>query len=459
MQIDFRRFGQGLVGNISGQGASFLAQLAVQLLSVPVFTLSWGVERYGVWLILYTLPAYLATLSLGFGGAAGNDMVAAVAQGRREDAARTFAAVRSGFLGLSLLAGVTAALLIFGPAARLLQFAQPFSEGAAQWVAMALVIYGLVNLQMNNWALALRATDGFARFLYIASITAVLEMGIALILVLAGGGLLWAAVGLVAGRCLGWLATGRMIRAHAPWLAQSGWAFDVREARRLARPALAMAMVPLGFAIQLQGTIIALGAAAGPAAVPVFTTVRTLTRFAVQLTSVVNIASMPVFTHASAKSDKARQSDLVALNLTTALLVLLPAAAAIGLFGPAIVRAWTGGTVLPGYALVLVLAVSLILGGLWLVLANLVLAMNQHGRYAYAFVALASISVTLCLALAPTLGALGAGVSSAAFDMAMLALLVWQARSLGLLENGSFANAPQRSWQIIRERLPAIFRR
>ncbi|MXP15380.1 hypothetical protein GRI44_11530 [Altererythrobacter confluentis] len=459
MQIDFRRFGRGLVGNVSGQSASFLAQLAVQLVSVPVFTLSWGIERYGIWLILYTLPAYLATLSLGFGGAAGNDMVAAVAQGRRHDAARTYAAVRSGFAGLSLVAALIGAALIFGPAARLLDFAQPYAHGQAQWAAMALVAYGLANLQMSNWALALRATDGFARFLYLASITAMVEMAIALALVLAGGGLVMAAVGLAVGRCAGWLATGLMIHRHAPWLAQSGWAFSMGEARRLARPALAMAMVPLGFAIQLQGTIMALGMAAGPAAVPVFTTVRTLARFAIQLTSVVNVASMPVFTHAAAQDDTARKADLVALNLTTALVVLLPAAMAIALAGPAVIRIWTGGAIIAPAALVAVMAASLVFGGLWLVLANLVLALNQHGRYSYAFVGLACVSVGACAVLARSMGALGAGITAAGFDMAMLVMLVWQARRAGILAAGSFSTAPRRSWTLIADRLPRLFRR
>ena len=63
-----------------GQGVNVLIQLA----GVPLFLHFWGVERYGEWLILSTIPAYLWMSDFGFASVAANDMTMSVARERRD---------------------------------------------------------------------------------------------------------------------------------------------------------------------------------------------------------------------------------------------------------------------------------------------------------------------------------------------------------------------------------------
>lgn len=447
------RWTTGLGGNIGAQGGAMLVQLGIQLLSVPVFLTFWSIERYGVWLILFTIPAYVATLTMGIGGAAGNAMVAAVAQDRRDDAARQFATIRGAGIAivLAFLALVAAFLLAGG--AQLFAFARGDAGDDLPWVLLALVTYALTSFTLNNWLLALRATGGYAKGLHLANTVALAEVAVVLALVASGGGVLAAALGYAGMRFFGLAATGLLVRSHAPWLARAGWRIDRAELRAMAAPALALAMVPLGFAIQLQGMVAALGAVAGPAAVPVFTTIRTLSRFAIQLTSVVNVASMPEFTAASAREDKARLADLVAINLTTALALLVPAALIIAVAGPWIVGIWTGGAIVTPPMLAIALGAAIVAGGVWLVLANLILATNRQASYSYAFVMIAALGVAGCVILVPQMGVAGAGLAAAVADIAMLMIILVRAGRQGILSPGSFRDAPARSVQILRQKL------
>jgi hypothetical protein len=62
---------------LMGIGANTLAQVSIafiQLLAVPILIQSWGVTRYGTWLMIFTLPSALAISDFGFATSAGNDM-------------------------------------------------------------------------------------------------------------------------------------------------------------------------------------------------------------------------------------------------------------------------------------------------------------------------------------------------------------------------------------------------
>src|SRR5579862_9583979 len=108
-----------VVRGISANVYSQLVQSALQLLSVPILATHWGLETYGAWLIMFTIPAYLAFADFGFAAAAGNDMTLSIARGDRVAAVETFQAVRTAITGVCFLAlGVCAVVLYSLPDAR-----------------------------------------------------------------------------------------------------------------------------------------------------------------------------------------------------------------------------------------------------------------------------------------------------------------------------------------------------
>src|SRR5579862_5551795 len=63
---------------------SKLANTIIQLIQVPVFLHFWSVPLYGEWMIVNSIPSYLAFSNIGFGSVAGNEMTMLTSAGDRE---------------------------------------------------------------------------------------------------------------------------------------------------------------------------------------------------------------------------------------------------------------------------------------------------------------------------------------------------------------------------------------
>ena len=112
-----RRLALGFASNWVGK----LASTITQLVQVPVFFHFWATSVYGDWLIVNTIPTYLAFSSIGFGNVASNEMTMLNSAGDREGALRVF---QSCWWLISLICAAVGLLLVpvlyLVPAARLL---------------------------------------------------------------------------------------------------------------------------------------------------------------------------------------------------------------------------------------------------------------------------------------------------------------------------------------------------
>ena len=409
-----------LRGNIGANLYAQAVQLTTQLLSVPIFVLHWGLPAYGVWLVLFTIPAYLAVADLGLTTSAANEMIMAVARNDRDEALQTFQTLR-----LTVLATCIAALALFAVAILVvfphrLSFAQHATGGLAGPTALALGAYGLLALQ-NGVALAgFRATGhyAFSGYVYITILLA--ENVCGLTMVLAGGKLFTTAITYLAVRLIGSLMLAVMLRHRARWITRMTLALQWRRLAKLAGPAAAVVAMPVAQALSLQGAVLVIGAACGTATVPIFTTVRTLTRTAAQMTFIVNLASMPVFTMASASGDERHADRLLLISMAISLIVLIPAVVIICLFGQSILTLWTHGTTVAPRLLLLVMALTMLLGGIWTPISNLILAVNRHAGFSYFYLGASIVALVAAYPLALHFGPTGVAFALLALDGAML---------------------------------------
>ena len=444
-----------LVRNIGASGFSQIANLATQLTLVPILAWHWGLETYGVWLILFSLPYVLTAADLGLAVASGNDMTAAVALGRREEAMHTFQTMQAALLAICLAIFALIAWLAVGPLNHLLDFAQGPSGGHAVATLMMLVSYGLLAQLISAVHSGMRATGNFAKSTNFVTLLYLGEAGAAAAVAIFGGTILHAAAVYAVGHLIGAVGLYFVLRRQAPWLrtfpCRPSWA----ELRRLAPAALAMLCLPLSYALSIHGPTLVLGAFAGAAVVPIFTTVRIATRAFVQIPMIVAYSAMPIFTVATAQGDEARRAELVSLALVTSLCVLVPAAIGLIAFGQELIALWTGGVIEPPRALITTLAVGMVLLGTWWPLSVLVMAINEHARYTYVFLALSAAAVGLAAVLAKPLGALGAAYAALALDVLMLVWILIQTRRLGLIDWATLVAAPRTVLAIARRHLEA----
>jgi O-antigen/teichoic acid export membrane protein len=189
-------------------------------------------------------------------------------------------------------------------------------------------------------------------------------------------------------------------------------------------PALAVLALPVAQALFLQGTVAVVGLAAGSAAVPAFTTVRTLSRIGLQLTMIVNNAVVPEFTMAAASVDHTRRARLAFMSIASSAVILVPMFLVVVVGGPLVLKLWTHGAIHAPYALIVLMALTMVVNGGWMPISNLIFALNRHSQYSYYYLAAAAGSVMLSYPLVKWLGSPGAALSLLGLDCVMFAR-VW----------------------------------
>lgn len=419
--------------NVSATMYLQVVQLAIQFASVPILSIRWGLHDYGIWLILFTFPSYIAMADLGFGTAASSDMTMRVARGDRVGAAATFLALKLVIAAMAAAILAVAAAIVFLAAPHATDFADAATGGHAKLAALAFIAYGIAGLASGAVGGGYRAADRFALGGYVYVSMVLIEGAVALGIVLAGGGLLAAALAYLSVRTLGTLGFSLVLRRAAPWLYSRDVGAALARVRPLLEPALSALVLPAAQALSIQGGVLVIGSAIGAVAVPPFTTIRTLTRTALQLTMMVNLSVLPAFSVAAATGDERRKAQMVLVSLATSAAILPLAAPAMILLGRPIIQFWTHGHVSPPIGLLIAMTAAMLMNGFWSPLANLILGINKHGGFTYFYLAVSAAMILLAYVLAGPLGLTGVGLAIAAIDAVMLAWVVRLARRLGVL--------------------------
>lgn len=240
--------GRRLVGGTFANLCDKLALLGVQLLAIPLLSHHWGAEGYGTWLMLMTIPTYVAVSDFGLGVAAGVEITQRVARGDSAGALTAFqsawAFVFAILVAIGVIAGVYATLVLS-------HVIGGGSGDVAMWV-LIVTLYAIAVVQMTTLAMVYRATHKFARAMLISAAVIACE-GVALVMVVSlGGRLVEAALALLLVRVSGWAATYADLRRQEPWVRLGIDKADAATVRRLARPSLAALSLTLATSVSLR---------------------------------------------------------------------------------------------------------------------------------------------------------------------------------------------------------------
>jgi O-antigen/teichoic acid export membrane protein len=402
-----RRLLLGFIVNWIGK----LASTIIQLVQVPVFLHFWNTPLFGEWLILNSVPAYLSFSSIGFGNVAGNEMTMMVARNDREDALRVF---QSCWWLIVLICATIVVLLsgtlYFLPAARLLKLTH-ISEHDTKWVIFYL---GLSVLLGQLEQLLQSAYRCIGRYPYGTSLKTILSFtafaGMIAAVALGHGprgtALVFATVN-IAGTFLLCL----FVRRDIPWI-RYGWSYaSIAEIRRLAPGAIAFMGFPAGNALNLQGTLLAVGYALGPVAVVVFGTARTVSRVALQMVQMINITFEPEISIAYGTGNYDLIRTLLRRACQLALLVAVIIVLIMMTVGPWFLTHWTSGHVPPSHTLLSILLLVVVFYALWSTSAGLMTSTNQHQRLASYYVVGTGLTCVACYFFARAWGLYGAAAS------------------------------------------------
>jgi len=402
-----RRLMLGFLVNWIGR----LASTIIQLVQVPVFLHFWSVPLFGEWMIVNSIPAYLSFSNLGFGSVAGNEMTMMAARDDREGALRVF---QSCWWLIALICAASILLLSGGlyflPAARLLKLST-LGEFDAKWIIFYLGVAVLLGQLEQLLQSAYRAVGRYPFGTFLKNMLSLGTFACMIVAVSLGAGPRITALVFASANIAVTVFFCFRVRRDIPWI-RFGWQYaSMQEIRKLIRPAIAFMGFPIGNALNLQGTLLAVGYALGPTEVVVFGTARTVSRVALQMVQMVNTTFEPEMSIAFGARNFALVRTLLRRACQLALFVAVCIILVMMTFGPWFLTHWTGGHVPPSRHLLAILLLVVLFYALWSTSATLITSTNQHQRLATYYIAGTSISCILCYFFARAYGLYGAAAS------------------------------------------------
>lgn len=372
---------------VSGFGANLLAKIwimLVQIVSVPSLTASWGVEGFGVWLMITTIPSYLAISDFGLATAAGVDMTQSIAKDDHPSALRSFQTI---WVFISTVSCGVAALIGIGFAIWLgFESDAASSTFSAQEIfgAAIFVIFGaLLSAQTSVMIVVYQATHKYALGHFINGFSFPLQGAAAIIVAMSGGGFVAAAAAAACAAGIILLICSRVLARLEPWARVGTANADRATLKRLFRPSLAAFALTAANSFGLQGIVITIGWAMGPAVAAVFATARMISRVPLQFSMLAARASLPEFTRAYASGDHRLATKLMKVNLALASAVMIPSVLGLIIFGPKVLTWLSSGTMDADQMTFGLLGLAALLNVLWATHGFGLLATNRQGEYAW----------------------------------------------------------------------------
>ena len=374
-----------LTKGLGAHGYSQSVQIFIRLAEVPLLLGFWGTQLYGEWLMLAAIPAYLAIADGGFAGAASREMSMRSGAGDRPGALSIFQStwkllllVSLGFGSLALVAVETT------PLHEWLGF-KVMDPNTVKLVTLLLVAHVLVSFQTGivNGGFWCEGRYAMGEVL-IATMYLMEFCGLALAVVL-GGGPAKAAIGYLGGRIGGLFLMRLGLYRATPWL-RYGWSFStIGEVRRLARPAFASLAFPLGNALNIQGMRLVVGLVIGPPAVVVYSTLRTLTRLAMQPSAIINRLLEPEMALAYGGNRHDVFHNLFNRSCQVALWFSVASCLALGVAGEMVLGVWTHGKVAMDWPLYSLLLLGAAANSVWYTALMAAYATNRYVRVALVY--------------------------------------------------------------------------
>jgi O-antigen/teichoic acid export membrane protein len=407
-----------LLGFISNWVSKF-ANSIIQLVQVPVFFHFWDQRVYGEWLIVNTIPSYLAFSNIGFGSVAGNEMTMLNAAGDREGTLRVFQScwwlIVAVCTAIGLLLGP---ILYFLPVAHALKL-QYISASDTKWILFYLAISVLLGQLEQLMSASYTCVGRYPYGSFIKSMISLTAFVAMIAPVTLGYGPRTTALVFVIANGLGTLLFSILVRRDIPWI-KYGWSYaSFAEIRRLTGPAIAFMGFPIGNALNIQGTLNAVGYALGPAAVTVFNSARTVSRVALQMVQMVNTTFWPELSSAYGAKNEALIRTLHRRACQMALIIAVVIVTAMMSFGPWFLTHWTDHHVPPSRPLLSILLLVVVFYALWSTSSTLAAATNQHQKLAAWYIAGTTITIVFTVVLARRYGLYGAAASLIISELVM----------------------------------------
>jgi O-antigen/teichoic acid export membrane protein len=419
------RLSTGLAAQTYNQAVT----IGTQLISVPVLIAAWGVEQYGVWLIVSAIPAYLALADLGFAQVGGSDMTMRLARGDREGALTSYQTTFAMNCILGLACFVLMTGFAFSPWSSQL-IGEEYVTRQTQLAIVVLAGHSLTSLLRGVIGTSLRAVGRFSLFVVLVATMRLTGAVLVLTVAVLGGDILEAAGAMLAGSLAIVLSMALWVQRQHPWL-RLGFNHASRDSAKALLPAsLHFLGYSFGNLISIQGSTIVIGAVLGPGAVALASTVRTLVRTGITAANMLNSTMLIEYAALFGQSAFASFKRLFRWQAFAAGCVVAIYLALMLSFGPLVYDVWTHGKLGTPHLLLGLLACATASDMLWTTLQAPSVAVNRMRITGRALFVANCLGLAALALLSQEFGVIVFGWVSIAISAGMLVAAIIEMRIL-----------------------------
>lgn len=323
------------------------------LLTVRLTIRYLGTERYGLWMSVTSVVAFLTFADLGIG----NGLLNAIAEARgRDDVEAVHKYVSSAFFVLlgvaTLLLGIFACVYPFIPWTRLFNVSSPLAAHEAGPAVIVFLVCFLTNIPLD---VVQRVQTGHQEG-YLANFWMIIGnltgLGCLIMVMHRNGGLPWLILAILGGQILG---------VFGNWVQEFGfarpellpeWAYwDTAAARKILHTGLMFFLLQICGAFTLPLDLIIITQVLGPEAVTQYSVPIRLFLLVGSVANMFIIPLWPAYGEAFARGDSKWVKLTFFHSVGYSVLVFGPAVLGLAAFGKLIVRVWVGPQVHPTWGL------------------------------------------------------------------------------------------------------------
>ena len=397
-----------------------ISAIIIRLVQVPLLLSVLGVDDFGRWLVLSSIPAWLTLANIGFGSVASNEMSMAVAGG---DVARAKNIFSTTLALVFVIACVGSFIVIsIAPFINWEDFLKVPSSHHQELV-LAVIWFALsifLSFSAEAFGGRFRAARKAHTAVVLTSFRPWLEL-IGMVVVLQFSTRFdYLALSMLAATVIHLIVMNVFSRRAFPELSFSVASIRKEQFRLLFQKGIAFQAFPLGNALLFQGNLLIVQAILGPAAVALFGTARTLVRSVNQVMEMINQVIWPELSLLLGAEDYTKAARVHRMGVGLSLLLSMICLVGLGIVGKPLYMFWTGKTIeLPEYLLLLFL-VSIPFNALWFTSSVVHAACNKHEGLAVRYIIATSLTLVACVILSYYQGIEGAALSTIVADIILI---------------------------------------
>jgi O-antigen/teichoic acid export membrane protein len=421
----FQRVAKNFAANALGQAMNGV----YQFVSIPIFLHYWGTERYGEWIVLFSIPGLLWSLEGGLAGVAQNRMTVASSSGNWELANTLFQNVflAQGIMTAALLAG--AGLVLATTNVEHSFGFKLISDADVGTILMLFLCYMLTGFYISLFRAIYRAAEKEDRGIMANNCFRFSDFLITLLVLVCHGHAKQLAEVMLVNVAVWFSLVFWDVRRMCPQIEFGVRRASWRMSREIMVDGIPLLASQAAMAFYLQGYPLVINRALGAKPVVAFATIRTISRAILQLNQVISASSAPEVSRSYGRQDWPSYLRLLKMMIVSALGAGFVTVLGLGLLGPWAVSVLTLGKVVTDHLTLILFSISIALQAICGVGGVVLVCSNMHHLYNYLYLAITLVALAVASYALPAFGFIGVPGTMVLQDIILTVLVITLCKS------------------------------